>query len=481
MGIYKGMVLTHIINKTKVKVKEFNDNYLWIIADQPINNKFELQLNLNSFGKWLFFNSDDIDLDCEELRYDARYLQYGVEEVKLCLESHQESLTLKRRQSNSSKIKLKILDFDCNKSIYYNKNRLFYDETNELFFDDFYVPFSHNTSKQVSLAIGHSIIEFSDNIHNFRYETSYKYQLDLIAYNLLIENIRKDLASKKNVLFIDMAGLFVENLDWIDRSNKNLYFNDAKSLQSGNVIQKNTDRKTSDYFSNKKRQVINEKYNINPSTKSESLPIFDIAYIVDDVYTTGDTVRRVKELIHELNPEIGLIQTYCIARTARYEINDFRYSKTMDNGKKNVLFVGESNKGRSVLAEAIAKNYNQDLTKKYNIFSVGIKRWAGRQICDMILDYLIDNGLNSEELVSQRLNRNDNQIVNKINKDNWRIIVLDEELLNWRTEQYLFNQVNVKFYQIDDVSKWGSPNYGNVEKIAQQLKEIIKKELVDIE
>lgn len=379
---------------------------------------------------------------------------------------------------------LKIVDFGDNKKIEVEGlGIIYYDESNDLFFDDFYVPFSHQCREQVSILVGHDIKEFSEYVHNFRYNTGFEYHLKLLAYNFFIEKVKKNLEDSMKVLIVDMSGIFVDDEESLDKKNPNLIYVDAKTLKSGDIIQKYSNEKIEKCSSSDKRVKLQKKYRINKDFDENDWPDFDVAYVLDDVYTTGDTVNWMKELIYELDFSVDKVETYCIAKTTRYKINDFMRKEIMSNGKTNVLFVCECNMTRSILAESIAKTKFPGLEEKYNFFSVGIKPWAGRQICDKVLNYIIENELYSDDLISERL-MDDTNLFGKIIGSDWKIICLEKSILVEIIYKYDIDEKQIICQQMVDVCRWKNPDetknsfFGNVKKLAEDIESLIRRELI---
>jgi len=109
MGFYKGMILYHKNNETQkitqVKVKNVYKDKLLVSLEAPIskNNNLETTFRLNVFGKWLFFEEEDIRLGKEKLVQDERYLFYGTDKVKKYIRRNKQGASKNHNNYNQKK------------------------------------------------------------------------------------------------------------------------------------------------------------------------------------------------------------------------------------------------------------------------------------------------------------------------------------------------------------------------------------------
>lgn len=94
--LLKGDILYHKIGKTKCEVTQIDDKYMIVKLDRPIHDKLEMEFGLNSIGKWLFFNKDDIDLNLDEISKTEAYIKYSNRKI----ESHLDETRLEVQHRN---------------------------------------------------------------------------------------------------------------------------------------------------------------------------------------------------------------------------------------------------------------------------------------------------------------------------------------------------------------------------------------------
>lgn len=346
-------------------------------------------------------------------------------------------------------------------------------------FVDYYVPFSHMTRNQVSYILGRDVATYSENISSYRSDYDLPYTLSKALFKIAIKEIEEKLESKK-VILVDLLGLF----DGQDLDEENLLFIDAKTKGKDHLIIKATDESVKRKTTQQAREILKRKYVLNKELSNKIEKNITECYIFDDVYTKGNTIERIKELINEhngfLEPNYHII-TY--ARTVRYKTNFLTINDIEENDKENVLFVCNKNMTRSILAEALARNEFIELNEHYNFYSVGIQEYAGREVCDHVYKYIVDHNLYDESLKPQRLSQyydtsygfNENEVI--VDND-WLVIILDDKIVELVIDKYELEDEQYLVYDMPDVCKYTNPRtsyYENVDYLAEKLRKMIRE------
>ncbi len=374
--------------------------------------------------------------------------------------------------------KMITLKIDEDKISSQNGFKYYHNYKENLRFIDYYVPFQHMTREQVSSILGRDISGFSTYIYNYRTKNKRGYFLPIKLFEIAISEIEEKI-KRKPVILVDLLG-FHKNPTF---TTNNFIFVDAKTLNKGHLIEKKTNESVKRKPDEEAKEILRKKYVLNKQLSATLQTGIKECYIFDDVYTRGNTTNRIKELIIEHNkgikPKFHII-TY--AKTMRYKTNTFKFSDIINNNKKNVLFVCNKNMTRSLLAEAIAKNEFKSLTNKYNFYSVGIQKYAGREVCDYVYNYIVSNDLYDVSLKPQRLHTNDYTISNMkfkyiIDKD-WLVIVLDKDIYNHVIKTYMLNEKQVYLYDMPDICKYDKPvpeYFRDVEFLADEIRKMLKE------
>lgn len=349
-------------------------------------------------------------------------------------------------------------------------------ESINLEFLDYYVPFGHNTREQVSLLCRHNIADFSDSIYNFRYNTGFQFSLSTLLFNKNMNEIEQLVKESKQVVLIDLLGIFNKETVF---DNENLVFIDAKRLNRGHLIQKLTDVSIRQKSENEAKIILENKYQLNENLSDRLDYDFDYCYIFDDVYTNGYTTNRIRELINQHNGFIEpIFKIVTLAKTVKYQTNEFRDLDFDNNNKDNILFVCHQNMTRSILAEAIAKKEFVNLNQKYNFYSAGIQPYAGRMVSDGVYRYIIDNNLYHEKLKPKRLLNSlyDSVVIDTIKNQEWTIINLENDLQYKLTNEFGFEPDKVITRHLLDVCNYDNKlneHYGDIEYLANEIRKII--------
>lgn len=352
-------------------------------------------------------------------------------------------------------------------------------------FVDYYVPFSHMTRQQVSYIVDRDIADYSENISSYRSDYDLAYTLSNELFRMAVKEIEEKLESK-TVILVDLLGLF----DGEDLVENNLVFIDAKTRDKDHLIIKATNESVKRKTTRQAKEILKRKYVLNEELSNNTEKNIMECYIFDDVYTKGNTIERIKELINEHN---GFIEPHyhivTYARTVRYKTNFLTVSDLEDNDKENVLFVCNKNMTRSILAEALARNEFTELNEDYNFYSVGIQGYAGREVCDHIYKYIVDHNLYDESLKPQRLSQyydtsygfNENEVI--VDND-WLVVILDMDIVDLVIENYELEDDQYLVYDMPDVCKYTNPRtpyYENVEYLAEKLRKMIREVFINEE
>ncbi|MGS0972975.1 MAG: arsenate reductase/protein-tyrosine-phosphatase family protein [Candidatus Izemoplasmataceae bacterium] len=360
-----------------------------------------------------------------------------------------------------------------------------YNAKENLYFLDYYVPFGHRTRKQVSYILDRDITVFSDNIYNYRHDTGYEFTISNSLFKKTIEEI-SDLLETEQVILVDLLGL----LHGKELDEDNLIYIDAHTLSSGHLIEKISNEQIKGKPDDEAKKILERKYILNNLVSDKISKEVKHCYIFDDVYTRGNTTNHIKQLI--INHNGFLIPNFTIvtyAKTVRYTTNFFTYDCVKKNSKKNVLFVCNKNMTRSILAEAIARNEFTELNTLYNFYSVGIQQYAGREICDVIYDYINKHNIYDDTLIPQRLTSHIDESwgINEgttIIEKNWLIIVLDKGIKNKVEKQYNLSKEQLYVYDLPDICDYDNHNkeyYDNAEHLANKIRIMIKEVFLENE